>query len=97
MIIIRIIDRFNIKGRGTVYTVKNDKDVVVHINDMFYDTAGNRFKVIGIEMLRRCFGNLDNLEELPLGILFELVDGVDAVGNNLFSEEKGISLIDTSE
>ncbi len=95
MIVLKIIDRINIKGRGTVYTVKYNKDVLVRINDIFYDAVGNRFKVIGIELLRKCFGNLDSLDEF-LGILFELVDGLDAVGDKLFSEKTSI-LVDASE
>ncbi len=35
MIVLKIIDRFKLKRRGTVYTVKYNKDVLVRINDFF--------------------------------------------------------------
>ena len=77
--VFRIIDRFKITGRGTVYTVKNDSDMNLHLEDILFDLRGHRFKIKGFEMIRRLILDIP-LEEMPVGILFEALDGVDAEG-----------------
>ena len=82
--VLRIQDRFRITGRGPVYLVKHNKGAVIHLGDVFYDLRGHRFKVKGIEMHRICFSELP-FDEMPVGILFELIDGVEVQGNILVS------------
>lgn len=90
--ILRITDRFKITGRGTVYIVEKNWDAVVHIGDMYKDLRGNRFKVKGIEMIRR-IPDGKSLAEMPLGLMFELVDRIEARGNILVKEQQKINFI----
>ena len=76
--VFRIIDRFVITGRGTVYTMKLSKGALLRVGDLLFDLHGNKFTVKGIEMFTRPRPNMD---DLPIGIMFELVDGVEAKGN----------------
>ena len=62
--ILRIQERFNITGRGLVYTVKYNKGELIHVGDIFYDLQGHRFKVQGIEMFRRITEDIP-WDELP--------------------------------
>jgi hypothetical protein len=48
MQLFEIKDRFNITGRGIVYMINNPEQVIIKINDIFFDQSGNRFKVKGI-------------------------------------------------
>lgn len=50
--ILRIIDRFILTGRGTVYVAENCFHSDVRIGDRFFDLHGNRFEIKGIEMFR---------------------------------------------
>lgn len=90
--ILRIQDRFNITGRGLVYTAKYNKGAIIRIGDLFYDLQGHRFKVKGVEMFRRCFPDVP-FDELPIGIMFELLDGEEITGNILVSELKEINFL----
>lgn len=56
------------------------KGADIHVGDILLDLRGNRFKVKGIEMLRRILGE-QSMEDMPVGLLFELMDGVEACGN----------------
>ena len=80
--VLRIQDHFKITGRGTVYMVKICGHSIIHMGDLFYDLQGYRFKVAGIEMIRR-IPDGENLEDMPIGLLFEFVDGVEVEGNIL--------------
>lgn len=51
--VFRILERFKITGRGTVYIVKNLAYSNVRIGDILYDLQSNRFKIKSIEMFRR--------------------------------------------
>ena len=90
--ILRITDRFKITGRGTVHIVEKTRDTVIHIGDMYEDLQGNRLKVKGIEMFRR-IPNGKSLDEMPLGLLFELVDKTEACGNILVREQQKINFL----
>lgn len=41
----RIIDRFKITGRGTVFTVNVGKSAVIHVGDTLLDLRGSHFRV----------------------------------------------------
>ena len=90
--VFRILYRFKITGRGTVYGVKNHAHSIVRIGDIFYDLQNNRFKVTGIELLRR-FTERTDFENMPLGLLCELLDGVEAEGNMLVRSPEDVSFI----
>mgnify|MGYP003300085958 CR=1 FL=1 len=90
--ILRIQDRFNITGRGLVYTVKYNKGAIIRIGDLFYDLRGYRFKVKGIEMFLGRIADVP-FDELPIGIMFELLDGIEVTGNILVSELKDINFL----
>lgn len=90
--ILRIQDKFMITGRGPVYTVKHNKDAIIRMGDLFYDLYGKRFKVKGIEMVRTLTTDIP-WDELPVGVLFEMVDGVEVTGNMLVAEMQDINFL----
>lgn len=91
-VILRIQDRFKITGRGLVYTVEHNKGATIRMGDLFYDLHGHKFKVNGIDMVTGCFTNV-SFEELPLVLMFELLDGVEVIGNILVSELQNINFL----
>ncbi len=90
--VLRIIDKFNITGHGIVYIVKPNKDTVIHMDEVFYDLAGNEFKVTGIEMSRKLLNSFDQ-DETTIGLLFQTVDGVQARGSILVSNTGEVNFI----
>lgn len=92
MTILRIQDKLKIKGREPLYIVKHNKGAIIRIDDLFYDLQGHRFKIKGIEMIRGCFTD-EPLDELPIGFSFELVDGVEFIGNILVTELQDINFL----
>ncbi len=90
--VLRILDRFYITGRGTVYTVKKFLHSNIRIGDLFYDLRGNRFKIKCIEMVSRIPSG-KNLDELPLVLGFELIDGIEAEGNILVRDMKEVCFL----
>lgn len=90
--ILRITDRFKITGRGTVYIIEKNRDAVIHIDDVYEDLRGNRFRVKGIEMSRR-IPDGKSFEDMPIGLMFELVDRVEVYGNILVREQQKINFL----
>lgn len=88
----RILDRFKITGRGMVYTVKNYAHSVISVGDVLYDLQSNRFRVKDIGRSRQNPDGM-NIEDLPLELMFELIDGVEAEGNVLIRSMSDISFI----
>ncbi len=62
------------------------------MGDTFYDLYGNGFKVKGVEMFHGRIADI-SFDELPIGLLFELIDGVEALGNILVSELQDINFL----
>lgn len=91
--ILRILERFRITGRGVVYTVKKSEAANIYMGDVFTDLRGNRFEVSGIEMFRRKIPEGKILEDMPLGLMFKQLDGVEAFGNILVSDLEDINFI----
>lgn len=91
--ILRILGRFRITGRGVVYTVKKSEAANIYMGDVFTDLRGNRFEVSGIEMFRRKIPEGKILEDMPLGLMFKQLDGVEAFGNILVSDLEDINFI----
>lgn len=91
--ILRIIDRFRITGRGIVYTVKINKDACIRMGDILSDLKENRFEVSGIEMSRRKMSEGKTLEDMPLGLMFKQLDGVEVFGNILVRDLENINFI----
>ncbi len=91
--VLRIVDKFVITGRGPVYMVKPGKDTVIRIDDTFYDLRGNKFVVKGIEMIRRMILADVDIENLPVGLLFDMVDGVEVQGNILVGDISEINFL----
>lgn len=89
--VFRINDRFKITGRGSIYMLLYPKDVVIQFGDIFYDLCGNRFRVKGFERIRRML--LDVKEEMGIGVMVELMDGVEALGNILVREVGGVNFL----
>lgn len=81
--IFRIVDRFQVTGRGTVYMIMLPEGVNIHLGDLLFDLKGNRFEVSGIEMIRRCTDYKLPVKEEPIGIMVKSINGVEAEGNIL--------------
>ena len=90
--LLKIIDRFVITGRGTVYLTENCFRSRICVGDVFFDLHGNHLRVKGINMAGRPSEGAD-IEDLPLGIAFDLLDGKDAVGNILVGEHSRVSFL----
>lgn len=90
--VFRILDRFKITGRGTVYTIKNYAHSNVRIGDILYDLQSNRFKVMGVERFRQIPDGM-SIEDMPIGLMFELVGGVEAEGNMLVRSLEDVNFI----
>ena len=90
--ILRILDRFTITGRGTIYSVEKNKDAIIHMGDVFEDLHGNRFRAIGIEMFRR-IPDGRSFDDMPIGLMFELIDGVEVLGNILVREQQKVNFL----
>lgn len=88
----RILERFKITGRGTVYIVKNLAYSNVRIGDILYDLQSNRFKIKSIEMFRRISDGM-NGDDISFGFMFELMDGVEAEGNMFVRSLKDVNFI----
>lgn len=89
--VFKIVDRFKITGRGTVYTITLSEKAVLSTGDILYDLRGNRFKTAGFEMIRRLC-DAEHYGDLQ-GVLFELIDGVEAEGNVLVRSLTDINFI----
>lgn len=81
--VFRIIECFKLTGRGTIYTIKLSRDSVLSLGDILFDLHGNKFKVSGIEIFGRYWGNMTPIEESPRGIKLEQLSGVEVKGNIL--------------
>lgn len=90
--VFRIKERFEITERGTVFALEKNKDSMIQVGDILVDLWGNRFKAKGIERLRR-MPDGGSLENMPAGILFESMDGVEASGNILVRDLRDISFL----
>lgn len=90
--VFRILDRFKITGRGTVYMIKNDPDMNLHLEDILYDLKGHRFQITGFEMFRHLISDIP-FEKIPVGILFRALDEVEAEGQILVDSLNDISFL----
>lgn len=91
--VLRILDRFRITGRGTVYTVKVSKGTNIRRGDILSDLRGNRFEVSGIEMFRRWMPEGKSFEDMPLGLMFKQLDGVEVFGKLLVYDLRDMNFI----
>ena len=91
-IVLRIIDRFNITGRGVVYTLKNYMEANLKMDDILYDLQGNQFRIKAFEMIHACFSNPDK-KDIPLCVLLENLDETDVEGTILVQEQGDINFI----
>lgn len=90
--IYRITDRFKITGRRTVYVVNISNGSAIHMEDILLDLRGNRFKVKGIEMIRK-IPDGKSFKDIPVGLIFELLDGAEASGNIMVRDLKDLNFI----
>lgn len=90
--VFRILERFKITGRGYVYKIQNYAHSNIHVGDILYDLQSNRFMVTGIEMFRR-ITDKPGIEELPLGLMLEFLDGVAAEGNILVRSLEDVNFL----
>ncbi len=88
----RIVETFKITGRGIIYMLQISKNEVIHMGDLMYDLQGHRFKVKGIEMVRRAASwACDNIPSV--GIMFELLDKAEVSGRILLSEPTEVNFL----
>lgn len=77
-----IEDRFNITGRGTVYSGKIfPRNACLRLGDFLYDSAGNAFEIKGIEMFRRILIDYDDSFDYPVGFLLKNEEGLQVQGD----------------
>lgn len=88
----RIVDRFKITGRGIVYMIKNIPKMNLHLEDILFDLKGHRFKIKGFEMIRRLNFDMSS-EKIPVGLLFEALDGADVDGQVLVDSLKNVNFL----
>ncbi len=91
--VFRIIERFKLTGRGTIYIIKLSRNSVLNLGDILFDLHGNKFKVSGIEICGRYWNNIPPIEELPRGIKFEQLSGVEVEGNILVRDLTNINFL----
>lgn len=63
------------------------------VEDVLLDLRGNRFEVSGIEMFRGIIAEGKSFEDMPLGLMFKQLDGVEAYGNILVKDLNDINFI----
>ena len=90
--VFRILDRVEITGRSLIYTVKNYTHANICIDDVLYDLQGNRFKVKGIGMVRQ-MAEAPLSGDMPIEVMFELIDKVEVEGNILVRNLEDINFI----
>lgn len=90
--VFRITDRFEITGRGIVYSVDISEGADVHMGDILLDLRGNRFKVKDIAMIGK-IADGKSMEDMAVGLLFELLDGNDVSGNILVKNLQDINFL----
>ena len=90
--IFRILERLKIAGKGPVYVLKDYFHSDIRIGDVLYDLHSNRFKVKCFEMFRRTLDGI-RLEDLPLGFMFELMDGVEPEGDFLVRDLENVNFL----
>lgn len=88
----RVLDRFPIPDKGTIYVIKCYANHYISTGDVFFDLWGNSFKVKGIAMIRRDSENR-LFDEHIYDLIFELMDGVEIEGNILLKSMEDISFI----
>lgn len=82
--VFRIQERFEMVGRGVVYTVKISPGAEFRIGEILLDLRGNHFKVQEAEMPGRIpYGNF---ADMPTGVVLEPTDGVQVSGTILVRE-----------
>lgn len=92
MDVFRIIDRFTIPEKGTVYTITMNRSAELYINDRLCDLHGNGFLVRGFEMLRRCITDMP-LQNCPAGIILEPLNESKVRGNILVRDLMEVSFL----
>ena len=90
--VFRILDKISITDRGSIYTVKNYSNANISIGEVLFDLWGNRYKVIGIEMIRLDPAS-SGADNHVLGLMFEQLDGFEIEGNILLRSLNDISFI----
>lgn len=90
--VFRILNRVEITGRNLIYTVKNYAHANIGIDDVLYDLQGNRFKVKEIGMVRQ-IAEAPLSGDMPIEIMFELIDKVEVEGNILVKDLEDINFI----
>lgn len=89
--ILRIYDKFQITGRGVIYSTKNENcPGTFCIGDIFYDLSGSRFKVTGIEMPQH---KMTDHKWDENGIMLENLDGKEVQGSLLVNEPPKINFL----
>ena len=90
--ILRITDKYHIKDRGTVYIIKDIFGCHLKTGDLLFDLRGNRFRIEGIEMLRKS-PEFDFKVNENVGILLEELSGVGVQGNILVTENVTLNFL----
>lgn len=90
--VFRIVERFEIQGRGPIYMLKCSTEANLKLDDVLFDLQGNRFRVKGLEHMRFMISYVEP-KDRPIGVLVELLDGREAEGKILINGIKDINFI----
>jgi len=88
----RVLDRFSVPDKGTIYTIKCYANHYISTGDVFLDLWGNSFKVKAIAMIRRD-PESRLFDEHIYDLMFELMDGVEIEGKILLKNIEDISFV----
>ncbi len=65
----------------------------MHVGDIYQDLRGNYFKIKGFEMLQEMNSIEVSSDEMSIGVLFELIDGIDVSGNVLVKDVMDVNFL----
>ena len=96
--VFRVIDRFNITGRGTIYILKKRKedDFGFRLGDILCDLRGDRFEIAGIEMFRYTPGH-ESLLDTQIGVLLNPLDNCQVCGSLLVKQSVQLHMLFCSQ
>lgn len=89
---LRILERFRVCGLRTAYRVRIFAPGDIRMGDVLYDLHGNRFRINGMEMIRRIPGSEDS-EDGRTVLCFELLNGIEPEGNILLRSLTDVSFL----
>lgn len=93
-VICRVVDQLKITGRGWVFVVYlEDENSILHVDDILFDLAGNRYRIKGIEMMRKLLSDADEDCMKNIGLVFEPLDNDRLQGTILIRDPEPLNFL----